>query len=140
MSKGARGSDLSIWNSSERPYNPLLRVFTQIDLSFVVRIALSLFALLLMFDSFSGEREGGTLPMVLACPVRRLEVLAGIVYGRELREHLMSFRFGTVFALTQLLMVTAVLVFSTEHDTAMAEYEPVSGLVDDEGLVNLRDI
>lgn len=64
----------------------------------------------------------------------------GIVYGRELREHLMSFRFGAVFLLTQLLMVSAVLVFSAEHGTAMAEYEPVSGLVDDDGLVNLQSL
>ena len=79
--EGVGGAGLSIWNNSKRPYNPLLRVFTQIDLSFVVRIVLSLFALLLVFDSYSGEREGGTLPMVLACPVRRLEVLAGKLLG-----------------------------------------------------------
>ena len=61
--------------------NPLLRIFSTIDLAFVISTLLSLFALLLVFDSFSGEREQGTLPMIMACPVGRLELLAGKFLG-----------------------------------------------------------
>jgi hypothetical protein len=72
---------LTTRSGGDRPYNPLLRLFSRIDLAFVVRLILSLLALLLVFDNYSGERERGTLPMVLACPVRRLEVLAGKLFG-----------------------------------------------------------
>lgn len=72
---------LATWSTGDRPYNPLLRLFSRIDLAFVVRMVLSLLALLLAFDSYSAERERGTLPMVLACPVRRLEILAGKLLG-----------------------------------------------------------
>jgi ABC-type transport system involved in multi-copper enzyme maturation permease subunit len=63
-----------------------------------------------------------------------------VIFSRELREHLASFRFGAVFVLTQLLMVTSVLVFATRYETAMAEYRPVDNLTNDEGLVNLQGI
>ena len=74
-------ASIDIWGKSKRTYNPLLKVFSFIDLAFVIRVVLSLFALLLVFDSLSGERERGTLPMVMACPVRRLEMVAGKFLG-----------------------------------------------------------
>jgi ABC-type transport system involved in multi-copper enzyme maturation permease subunit len=61
--------------------NPLLRVFSTIDLTFVIYSFLSLLAVLLVFDSFSGEKELGTLPLIMACPVGRLQVLAGKFLG-----------------------------------------------------------
>jgi len=75
------GGSINTWGTSKRSHNPLLRIFSAIDLGFVIRIVLSLFAVLLVFDSFSGEREQGTLPMVMACPVGRLELLAGKFIG-----------------------------------------------------------
>ena len=83
MEGGTGGSAVSIhiWGTSKRPENPFLRIFNAIDLSFVVRVIFSLFAVLLVFDSFSGEREQGTLSMIMSCPVGRLEVLAGKFIG-----------------------------------------------------------
>lgn len=75
------GYSIALWGNSTRPYNPLLRLFNAIDLSFVISTILSLLAVLLVFDSFSGEREQGTLPLIMACPVGRLEVLAGKFLG-----------------------------------------------------------
>ena len=64
-----------------------------------------------------------------------------VILTRELREHLTSFRFGAVFLLTQALMITSVLVFGVEYETAMREHpKRVSGLVDEEGLTNLRNV
>jgi ABC-type transport system involved in multi-copper enzyme maturation permease subunit len=79
--EGGGGSGIYLGGNSNRPYNPLLRVFSTIDLVFVVSTILSLFALLLVFDSFSGEREQGTLPLLMTCPVGRLELLAGKFLG-----------------------------------------------------------
>ena len=74
-------ASIHVHGASKQPYNPLLRIFSFIDLSFVIRIVLSLFALLLAFDAYSGEREAYTLALVMACPVRRLEVAAGKFLG-----------------------------------------------------------
>jgi len=77
---GVRAS-IDLGGTSTRPYNPLLLVFSSIDLAFVISIILSLFAILLVFDSLSGEREQGTLRLILTCPVKRGDLLLGKFLG-----------------------------------------------------------
>ncbi|MGA2624169.1 MAG: ABC transporter permease subunit [Bacteroidota bacterium] len=79
--EGESGSRIEIGETSNRPYNPLLRVFASIDLTFVISTILSLFAILLVFDSFSGEREQGTLKLLLSSPTGRLQLLTGKFLG-----------------------------------------------------------
>ena len=50
---------------------------TKIDWGFIAGYVLSLIALLFTFDSISGERERGTLRLILATPMPRHTVLAG---------------------------------------------------------------
>ncbi|MEW6754004.1 MAG: ABC transporter permease subunit, partial [Candidatus Latescibacterota bacterium] len=59
--------------------NPLMEGLSsqRIDFAFVVGTFLSLLAFLLSFDSIAGERETGTLPVVLANAVSRGTVLLG---------------------------------------------------------------
>jgi len=47
----------------------------------VISMILSLFAILLVFDSFSGEREQGTLGLILSYPVGRIQLLIGKFLG-----------------------------------------------------------
>ena len=54
---------------------------TQIDWAFVIGYVLSLIALLFTFDSVSGEREHGTLRLMLANPIPRHTVLIGKFLG-----------------------------------------------------------
>jgi ABC-type transport system involved in multi-copper enzyme maturation permease subunit len=61
--------------------NPDLTVFGALDLEFIVRVVLSLFALLFTFDAISGERERGTLKMALANNVSRARLLIGKAVG-----------------------------------------------------------
>lgn len=61
--------------------NPLMRGLQQIDFVFVVGTFLSLLAFLLSFDSISGERETGTLFLVIANSVSRGAVLLGKLIG-----------------------------------------------------------
>lgn len=69
------GYDVSIYNTT-----PILAVFGILDVVFVVKILLSLFAILFTFDSISGEKETGGLRMIFANPVRRGEfVLAKFI-------------------------------------------------------------
>ena len=60
---------------------PVFAVFGGLDLAFVVATVLSLFAILLSYDMISGEKERGTLKLLLAGGVSRAEVLAGKMIG-----------------------------------------------------------
>jgi ABC-type transport system involved in multi-copper enzyme maturation permease subunit len=60
---------------------PVFAVFGGLDLSFVVATVLSLFAILLSYDMISGEKERGTLKLLLAGGVSRAEVMAGKLIG-----------------------------------------------------------
>jgi ABC-type transport system involved in multi-copper enzyme maturation permease subunit len=60
------------------------------------------------------------------------------IVNRELIDHIMSFRFFAVFALTILLMSAGVMVFSGNYEKAVREYPRwVSPLVDENGKTNL---
>ena len=55
--------------------NPFLNIFTAIDIVFIFEVILSLIALLFAYDALAGEREAGTLRLVLAQPVSRGQIL-----------------------------------------------------------------
>ncbi len=50
---------------------PIYALFRSIDLSFIIQVVLSLFAILFTYDAINGEREGGTLQLTFANPVPR---------------------------------------------------------------------
>ena len=54
---------------------------TKVDWTFIIGYILSLITLLFTFDSISGERERGTLRLLLAQPVPRHTVLIGKFFG-----------------------------------------------------------
>ena len=61
--------------------NPLMSTYTSFDFVTVLAIVLSLLALLFTYDATSGEREQGTLKLLLAQPIPRSNVLAGKMLG-----------------------------------------------------------
>jgi ABC-type transport system involved in multi-copper enzyme maturation permease subunit len=61
--------------------NPYLVVFRRIDLTLVFQIVISLLALLFSYDTISGSRENGTLPLTLSNPVPRSTLLFGKYLG-----------------------------------------------------------
>lgn len=57
-------------------YNdPLRALFSPVDLIFIVAILMSLFAIILSYDAVCGEREQGTLRLVLTYPLGRAKLL-----------------------------------------------------------------
>ena len=60
---------------------PIIAVFGELDLLLVVKIVLSLFAILFTFDAIVGERERGTLKLMLANQVPRDQVILGKIIG-----------------------------------------------------------
>ncbi|HKV76050.1 MAG TPA: ABC transporter permease subunit [Gemmatimonadales bacterium] len=79
---------------------PVVAVLGELDLSVVIRVFLSLFVLLLTYDTIAGEKETGTLKAVLANPVPRTRLLLGKALGL----------FGTFFAATAIPAVLGLLV------------------------------
>lgn len=55
--------------------NPIMNIFSSIDIAFIFKIVLSLLALIFAYDTLAGEREHGTLRLVLTHPVRRGHIL-----------------------------------------------------------------
>lgn len=64
--------------------NPLLSIFPSLDLTLVYKIVISLLALLFGFDAVCGEKEKGTLKIILSQNVSRFNVILGKYLGRLL--------------------------------------------------------
>ena len=63
--------------AGQKSANAVFAFFPTPDLLYIVRVVLSLVALLFGFDQVSREKEGGTLRLMLANPASRGAVLAG---------------------------------------------------------------
>jgi ABC-type transport system involved in multi-copper enzyme maturation permease subunit len=64
--------------------NPLMNSFFSLDFCMILALVLSLLALLFTYDSCSGEREEGTLKLVLSNSLARSSMLLGKVLGAGL--------------------------------------------------------
>lgn len=70
----------SVWRVKGR-HNFLLRQFGDIDWVFIISLPLSFLALFFTYDSICGEREAGTLRLILSRPIPRSKVLLGKYTG-----------------------------------------------------------
>lgn len=85
--------------------NPIMRIFDTLDLATVIQILFALLVILLTYDSFSGEKENGTLRLVLSNPVSRVELLYGKIIGS-------LFIVAAVVVVTFSIALLSVQVFS----------------------------
>ena len=69
-------------HSSQQSTNRLFSLFTVPDMLFVIRVLLACIAVLFSFDAISGEKEQGTLKLMLASGARRAEILSAKLLGR----------------------------------------------------------
>ena len=88
--------------------NPIMNIFSSIDIVFIFKVVLSLLALIFAYDTLAGEREQGTLRLVLTHPVRR---------GHILFAKYMS---AMVCLLVPLLMSVSLAVILLTTSTAIA--------------------
>jgi ABC-type transport system involved in multi-copper enzyme maturation permease subunit len=68
-------------NIGEFDDDPLPVMFPLIDLVFIVTILMSLVALIFSYDAVSGEKEDGTLKLMLANDFSRSKVILGKIFG-----------------------------------------------------------
>ena len=81
--------------------NPFLSIFLSVDLIFVFKIVLSALAILFAYNTISGEREDGTLKLVLSNPIPRDALVLGKYLGGMLSLFpivVISFTLGFVIA------------------------------------------
>ncbi len=66
----------TIWDAEKHGSdNPFLNLFNSIDIASIFQGTLSLLALIFAYDALAGERERGTLRLVLTHPIRRGYIL-----------------------------------------------------------------
>lgn len=61
--------------------NPIFAIFGTLDLTFIVKLVLSLFAILFTYDIIVGEKEKGTLKLALSNNVPRVQLILGKAVG-----------------------------------------------------------
>ena len=61
--------------------SPVLSVFGELDLNFVIAFIFPLFAILFSYNAIAGEKESGTLRLIAANPVSRVSIAAGKILG-----------------------------------------------------------
>jgi ABC-2 type transport system permease protein len=66
---------------SKNESNPIFAIFGPLDLMFIVKIVLSLFAILFTYDAIVGEKEKGTLKLALSNSVPRDRLILGKAIG-----------------------------------------------------------
>jgi ABC-type transport system involved in multi-copper enzyme maturation permease subunit len=69
---------------SQQSINRLSSLFSVPDMLFVIKVVLALIAFLFSFDAICGEKEQGTLKLMLAGRTRRASVVFGKLIGRFL--------------------------------------------------------
>ena len=101
--------------------NPFLNIFTSIDIVFIFEVILSLIALLFAYDALAGERERGTLRLVLAQPVRRGHIL--------LAKYISAMLYLLVPLLLSLLLAMILLTGSRSVSFSPDDFLRIGGIV-----------
>ena len=101
--------------------NPLLKLFTSIDIVFIFEVVLSLIALIFAYDALAGERERGTLRMVLTHPVSRGQIL--------LAKYISAMTCLLVPLLMSLILAVILLTTSTSISLSVGDFLCIGGII-----------
>ena len=101
--------------------NPLLNLFSSIDIVFIFEVVLSLMSLIFAYDALAGERERGTLRLVLTHPVSRGKILFA--------KYMSAMICFLVPLLISLLLVVILLLTSTVVSLKVDDFLRIGGIV-----------
>ncbi|MBD3240962.1 MAG: ABC transporter permease subunit [Chitinivibrionales bacterium] len=99
--------------------NPLSNLFPSVDMVFIIGVIISLLIFVLTYDAVSGEREEGTLRVLLSCPIPRDQILVAKWLG--------GFASLIVPLVTSWLIVLLILVFTRDITLGVAEWGRIIG-------------
>ena len=101
--------------------NPLLNLFSSIDIVFIFEIVLSLIALIFAYDALAGERERGTLRLVLTHSVSRGQIL--------LAKYISAMTCLLVPLLMSLLLAMILLMTSVTISLSLGDFLRIGGII-----------
>ena len=101
--------------------NPLLNLFTSIDIVFIFEVVLSLIALIFAYDAITAERERGTLRLVVTHPVRRGQIL--------LAKYISAMLCLLAPLLMSLLLAIILLTTSTVISLSIGDFLRIGGII-----------
>ena len=101
--------------------NPLLNLFSSIDIVFIFEVVLSLMALVFAYDTLAGEYERGTLRLVLTHPVRRGQIL--------LAKYISAMICLLMPLLMSLLLAVILLTTSSTISLSIGDFLRIGGIV-----------
>ena len=105
-------------NASDNPY---LNILSSIDIVFVFEVVLSLMALLFAYDALAGEREHGTLRLVLTHSIRRGHIL--------LAKYISAMLCLLVPLLLSLLLAMVLLTTTVSISLGADDFGRIGGIV-----------
>ena len=112
----------SLWDAEmDSSDNSFLNIFSSIDIVFIFEVVLSLLALIFAYDALAGERERGTLRLVLTHPVRRGHIL--------LAKYISAMLCLLVPLLMSLLLAVMFLTTSTSVSLSTDDFLCIGGIV-----------
>ncbi|RKU29292.1 hypothetical protein C6499_08860 [Candidatus Poribacteria bacterium] len=112
----------TIWDAEKHGMdNPFLNLFTSIDIVLVFQGVLSLLALIFAYDGLAGERERGTLRLVLTHPIQRGYIL--------LAKYISAMLCLLVPLLISLLLSIILLTTSTTLALRADDFLRIGGIV-----------
>ncbi|MDR0606461.1 MAG: ABC transporter permease [Bacteroidales bacterium] len=94
------GLELTYFTKSLPQYykfqNPFYNTYSAIDWSFIILFVVSFFCIVLSYDAFSGEKENGTLKLMLSNSISHWKIIIG--------------KFGGIFSIITLSVLAGVLI------------------------------
>lgn len=107
--------------SAQRLDNPFLNLFSKIDLVFIFQVVLSLIALLFAYGAVVGDRESGTLRLVISHPVRRGTIL--------IAKYMSAMLCLLIPVLMSLLVVLLLLTINSSMQLSGQDFIRIGGVV-----------
>ena len=112
----------TIWDAVKHGAdNPFLNLFTSIDIALVFQGVLSLLALVFAYDALAGERERGTLRLVLTHPIQRGYILFA--------KYISAMLCLLVPLLISLLLSIILLTTSTSISWSVDDFLRIGGII-----------
>ena len=112
----------TLWDTGTyKMTNPLLNLFSSIDIVFIFEVVLSLIALIFAYDAIAGERERGTLRLVVTHPVSRGQIL--------LAKYISAMLCLLVPLLMSLLLAVILLTTSTVVFLSVSDFLRIGGII-----------
>lgn len=102
--------EVPVLTSAGTSKNPLLSVFSVLDVVLVFKLVISVLAFLLVYDAISGEKEDGTLRLVLSYKVPRYQLIFGKFLGGMLT---LAIPIALGFLITVLIMELSPMISLT---------------------------